>query len=106
MAVVTPTDRPKSVSNRCFIELIVPLFVLSLCNFIISFGTGATVLGLSQISSFLSLSDEQNRAASVELNRAYMKSRTPKPCCTDNDNCFEHFYGVLPFVDWLNNGHF
>ena len=32
VAVVTPTDRPKSVRNRCVIELFVTLFVLSLCS--------------------------------------------------------------------------
>ena len=31
VAVVTPTDRPKSVHNRCVIELFVALFVLSFC---------------------------------------------------------------------------
>ena len=55
VAVVTPTDRPKSVRNRCLIELFfVALFVLSLCPFDISVGVGAFVIGLSQISSFLS----------------------------------------------------
>ena len=54
VAVVTPTDRPKSVRNRCLIELFVALFVLSLCPFDISVGVGAFVIGLSQIS-FLSL---------------------------------------------------
>ena len=52
VAVVTPTDRPKSVRNRCLIELFVALFVLSLCPFDISVGVGAFVIGLSQISSF------------------------------------------------------
>ena len=33
VAVVTPTDRTKSVRNRCVIELFVALFVLSLCPF-------------------------------------------------------------------------
>ena len=55
VAVVTPTDRPKSVRNRCLIELFVALFVFSLCPFDISVGVGAFVIGLSQISSFLSL---------------------------------------------------
>ena len=55
MAVVTPTDRPKSVRNRCLIELLVALFVLSLCPFDISVGLGAIVIGLSQISSFWSI---------------------------------------------------
>ena len=54
MAVVTPTDRPKSVRNRCLIELFVALFVLSLCPLGISVGVGAFVIGLSQISSFFS----------------------------------------------------
>ena len=53
-AVVTPTDRPKSVRNRCVIELFMALFVLSLCPFDISVGVGAFVIGLSQISSFFS----------------------------------------------------
>ena len=51
-AVVTPTDRPKSVRNPCIIEFFVALFVLSLCPFDISVGVGAFVIGLSQISSF------------------------------------------------------
>ena len=55
VAVVTPTDRPKSVFNRCLIELFMTLFVLSLCRFDICVGVGAFVIGLSQISSFLSL---------------------------------------------------
>ena len=56
VAAVTPTDRPKSVRNRCLIELFVALFVLSLCPFDISVGVGAFVTGLGQISSFLSFS--------------------------------------------------
>ena len=55
VAVVTPTDHPKSVRNRCLIELFVALFVLSLCPFDISVGVGAFVIGLGQISSFWSL---------------------------------------------------
>ena len=54
MAVVSPTDRPKSVRNRCVIELFAALFVLSLCPLDISAGLGAFVIGLSQISSFFS----------------------------------------------------
>ena len=55
VAVVTPTDRPKSVRNRCVIELFVVFFVLSLCPFDISVRVGAFAMRLSQISSFLSL---------------------------------------------------
>ena len=55
VASVTPTDRrPKSVHNRCVIELFVALFVLSLCPYDISVGVWAYVTGLSQISSFFS----------------------------------------------------
>ena len=54
VALVTPTDRPKSVRNHCLIELFVALFVLSLCPFDISVGVGAFVIELSQISSFFS----------------------------------------------------
>ena len=49
VAVVTPTDRPKSVRNRCLIEL----FCGVVC--VVSVGVGAFVIGLSQISSFFSL---------------------------------------------------
>ena len=52
VVVVTPTDRPKSVRNRCVIEFFVALFVLSPCPFDISASVGAFVIGLSQISSF------------------------------------------------------
>ena len=58
MAVVTPTDRPKSVRNCCLIELFVALFVLSLCPFDISVGVGAFVIGLGQISFILSLYEQ------------------------------------------------
>ena len=55
VAVVTTTDNPKSVRNRCLIEFFVALFVFSLCPFDISVGVGAFVIGLGQISTFLSL---------------------------------------------------
>ena len=64
VALVTPTDRPKSVRNCCLIELFVALFVLSFCPFDISVGVGAFVIGLGQISSFLSF-DEYMRKESV-----------------------------------------
>ena len=69
VAVVTPTDRPKSVRNRCLIGLFCGVvcvvtcpFDISVgvgafvtCPFDISVGVGAFVIGLGQISSFLSL---------------------------------------------------
>ena len=54
VAIVTPTDRPKSVRNRSVIEFFVALFVLSFCPLDISVGVGAFVIGLSQMPSFFS----------------------------------------------------
>ena len=56
VALVTPTDRPKSVRNRCLIELFCGFVCVVTCPFDISVGVGAFVVGLGQISSFLSLS--------------------------------------------------
>ena len=53
-AVVTPTDRPESVRNRCVIEVCWWRFVLSLCILDVSVCAGAFVIGLSQTSSFFS----------------------------------------------------
>ena len=52
MTDVTPSDRPKSVRNRCVIEVSGGVFILSRCflNFAVSVGA----LGLSQIFSFFS----------------------------------------------------
>ena len=61
MAVVTLTDRPKSVRNRCVIELFVSLFVLSLCPFDMSAIVWAFVIGLSHNSSFLVMSSVRSR---------------------------------------------
>ena len=47
MGVVTLTDRPKSIRNRCVIELFGGVFVLSLSVFDFSVGIGAFVIGLS-----------------------------------------------------------
>ena len=53
--LVTPTDRPKSVRNRCVIEVFGGVFVLSRCFLDFSVGVGAFVIGLSQITSFFLL---------------------------------------------------
>ena len=58
MAIVTPTDRPKSVRNRCVIEVFGGVFVLSLCCLDFSVGIGAIVTGLSQISSLFFYSQQ------------------------------------------------
>ena len=52
MAIVIPTDRPKSVRNRCVIEVFGGVFVFSRSFLHFSVGVGAFVIGRSQISSF------------------------------------------------------
>ena len=54
VTVVSPTDRPKSVRNRCVIEVFGG-FLMSRCFLDFSVGVGAFVTGLSQISSFFSI---------------------------------------------------
>ena len=54
MAVVILTDRPKSVHNRCVIEVVDGVCVLSRCFLAFSVGIVVFVIGLSQISSFFS----------------------------------------------------
>ena len=52
VAIVTPTDRSKSVRNRCVIEVFGGVFVLSLCFLDFPVGVEVFFIGLSQISSF------------------------------------------------------
>ena len=52
--LVTPTDRPKSVRNRCVIEVFGGVCVCCPLVFEFSVGVGSFVIGLSQISSFSS----------------------------------------------------
>ena len=54
MTVVIPTDRPKSVRNRCVIEVLVAFLFCPLV-FEFSVGIEVFVIGLSQISFFFSL---------------------------------------------------
>ena len=49
VAVVTPTDHPKSIRNRCLIEVFDGVFVLSYCFLDFSVGVGAFVTGMSQV---------------------------------------------------------
>ena len=51
MAVVTQTDRPKAVRNRCVIEVSGGGFVLSLCFLEFSVGVKAFVIGLISFNS-------------------------------------------------------
>ena len=54
VAVVTPTYRPKSVRNRCVIEVFGCVFVLSLYFYDFNVDEGALVIRLSQISYLFS----------------------------------------------------
>ena len=63
MAIVTPTDRPKLVRNRCVIEVFGGVFVFSRCFLDFSVGVGAFVIGLSQISSFFTCKVMENPCA-------------------------------------------
>ena len=49
MTAVTPTNRPKSVRNRCVIKVFGGVGILSRCFFDFSVGVGPFVIGLSQI---------------------------------------------------------
>ena len=55
VAVVTKTDRPKSVRNRCVIEVFDDVIVLSSCFLDFSVSVRTFVIGLSQISYLFSL---------------------------------------------------
>ena len=54
VAVVTPTNRFKSVRNRCVIEVLEAFLCCQVAFRIFSVGAGAFVICLSQISSFFS----------------------------------------------------
>ena len=55
VTAATPTDRLKSVRNRCVIEVFGGVFfMLSHCFLDFSVGVGAFVIGLGRISSFFS----------------------------------------------------
>ena len=58
VAAVTPTDRPKSVRNRCLIKLFCG--VVCVITFDISVGVGAFVIGLNQILSLTKLNRKQD----------------------------------------------
>ena len=52
MIAVTSTGRPKSVCNRCLIEVFCGVFMLSRCFLDFSVGVRTFAIGLSQISFF------------------------------------------------------
>ena len=67
MAVVTPTDHPKSVHNRCVIEVFCGVFVFPRYYLEFSVGVGDFVIGLSQISSVFSKS--RNKEKFIGMHR-------------------------------------
>ena len=72
VAVVSPTDRPKSVRNRCVIELFCGVVcVVTLPSWLISVGVGAFVIGFGHISSFLSLLPFHNRCCPLVIPHRY-----------------------------------
>ena len=65
MIVVTPTDHPKSVSNRFVIEVLSCVFVLSLdFHFLMVWGFA---IGLGQISSFITVHERIHRILLARL---------------------------------------
>ena len=60
VASITPTDRLKSVRNRCVIEVFGGVFVLSSGVLDFASGVGIIVIGLSQISSFFLLKENND----------------------------------------------
>ena len=63
-------DSPQPLFDRTFLAL----FVLSLCPFDIFVGVGAFVIGLSQISSFLSLFTLRYYKNSVPCAKGYTEN--------------------------------
>ena len=65
VTAVTTTDRPKSVRNRCVIEVFDSVFnVVTLLFKFFSVGVGAFVIGLVQISSLFSCYHKHSRKTS------------------------------------------
>ena len=54
MTVVTQTDCPMSVHNRCVMKVFGGVFYVVMCFLDFSVGVGAFVIELSHISSFFS----------------------------------------------------
>ena len=65
MAVVTPMDRPKSVSNRCVIDVLGAFLYCHVAFLDFYVHVGAFVMGLSQISSLFSWWDAFHEKESV-----------------------------------------
>ena len=87
VAVVTPTDRPKSSRNRCVIELFFGVVCVVILPFDISVGVGAFVIGLSQISSFFLWTSNGNFSILLyypQLCTFQIKYSNNETCCYVN----------------------
>ena len=93
--VVTPTDRPKSIRNRCVIKIFGGVFVLSYCYSEFPNRIGFFVEGLGHISFFLSLPSlltEINECDGATcLNGGRCVDQMGKYTC----NCTDDFMGQL-----------
>ena len=67
MTVATPTDRSKSVLNRCVIEVFGGVFLFSHCFLDVSVCVGAFVIGVSQISSFFPYWMSKSQWANMDI---------------------------------------
>ena len=81
---VTPSDRPKSVHNRCVIEVFGDVLVLSRGVLDFPVGERAFIIGLSQISSFFSLYDHVKHESCRKVSWLQMLHLSEK-------NIFESF---------------
>ena len=81
-AVVTPTDRPNSVCNRCVIVGLNGVFVLSCCFIGLSVGVGVFVIGLSLIFPFFSCRWYSDKV----LKQLFVYLRSRKKLQTESGN--------------------
>ena len=97
VAVVTPADRPKSVRNRCVIELFVALFVLSLCPFL-QFCWCRGICHRTESDLFLFLSKV------TTTSEKYKKATWQHKNATKNVD-YDTIEDRLRRVRWSNNNH-
>ena len=70
LAAGTPTNRHKSVRNRCVLKVLVAFFVLSRRFLEFSVSVGDFTIGLSQISSFFSYVNRQTLSSFALVNKS------------------------------------
>ena len=96
MAVVTPTDRSKSIRNRCAIKVLGGVFCVVTLLFGFSVGVGAFGIGLSLISSFFLFIASVTIDARTSLIGYIVYNVTASD--TENDNLiYDISCGICPF---------